>query len=170
MEEDDEEENGGPALGSMLLDWAAVHPQISAALLVVLSFTVVLTGYQNVFVIPDLRQKNAQLSKPHPLTSLPLQRAIRSEAQIIQVPRDCLHVSLWLELGAEEDFPAYLSEVVGESNSSFEVSQTAPADYVLRFLVSCSDLPADKYILNLYGMQQGERVLIDRIRFEASRQ
>ncbi len=167
VEEDDEEENGGPALGSILLDWAAVHPQISAALLVVLSFAAVLAGYQNAFLIPELRRQNAQLSEPRSLTPLRLFSTFRSDTQTILLPRGCQDVSLWLELDPGNDFAAYWSELVGESKPPIEVSYKAPQNFELHMLVPCSDLPSGNYILKLYGKREGERVLIDTIRFQA---
>ncbi len=177
-EEDDEEENGGSVLESMMLDWVALHPRISAAALVVATFAVLLVGYQNLIVIPDLQLTNEQLSMSHALDSYRLRRPTRGEGsaspggeQVIQLPRGCLRVAVRLDLHPDDDFPSYAAQFVGDSGSSFEIPHEPSSDQMaLNSLVSCSKLIPGTFTLKLYGVNpEDKRLLIEQIRFEVSR-
>lgn len=166
----EEEDKNGPLWQRNLMSGRVAYPRgIAAAALLAVGLSLFLVVYQTFVVIPGLNQKIERLLEPRPLTFLPIARAVRSEGpgdDFIKLPQDCLQVGLWLQLSAEEDFPAYLSEFVGESGASFEVEHAAPADFMLRLIVSCSDLPPGNYTLNLYGIQEEERIWINRTRFE----
>lgn len=165
--EDEDEERRGASSGSVLLDWASGHPRLSAGVLIAASLTIFLAGCQNFFVISDLRRQVAELSRPQSFIPLRLFGTTRSDPQIVVLPQGCQKVSLWLQLGPGDKYPAYWGELIGESRAPIEVSYEAPRNFELHMYISCADLPAGSYVFKLYGMRDKDRVLIETIRFEA---